>query len=40
MGSEFTKNDEENYKLFFYLENFVINEALFDQSLNEYSWQK
>jgi hypothetical protein len=33
MGSEFVINDDENS---FNFEKFIINEALFDQSLNEY----
>jgi hypothetical protein len=36
MGSEFMINDGENDKLFFNFEKFILNKALFDQSLNEY----
>ncbi len=36
MGSEFMINDDENHNIFFNFEKFIINKALFDQSLNEY----
>ncbi len=38
IGSEFTKNDDQNDKLFVYFEKLVINEPLFGQSFNEYLW--
>jgi hypothetical protein len=38
MGQELTINVDENDELFINFEKFVINEALFDQSLNEYLW--
>jgi hypothetical protein len=40
MGSEIMINDTENNKQLFLFEKFVINKALFDQSLNEYLWLK
>ncbi len=38
IGSEFTINYIENDKLFVKFKKFIINEALFDQSLHEYLW--
>jgi hypothetical protein len=39
MGSEFTINDDENDKNYlFKIEKFIINKALFDQSVNKYLW--
>jgi hypothetical protein len=36
MGSEIMINNDENDKLFFNFEKFIINKAPFDQSLNEF----